>query len=193
VSDCERSEASASTAPRVLSSREVYRGNVLSLRVDEIELSEGRSAVREVVEHPGAVVIAAVDEHQRVYLVRQYRHPIGRDLLELPAGMLEMGEEPLAAAMRELREEAGLIAERWTALGSFYSSPGFANESLHAFMARDLTQVDTDPDDDEDLAIVRRPLSRVYGTLNELTDAKTLATLLLVKEALGQNDIPCEV
>lgn len=181
-------EVAPLSVPRVISSRELYQGKILSLRVDEIELSEGRTAVREVVEHPGAVVIAAVDEHRQVYLVRQYRHPIGRDLLELPAGMLEVGEEPLTAAVRELREEVGLLAESWTALGSFYSSPGFANERLHAFLARDLTHVDTDPDDDEDLAIVRKPLRHIYGSLDELTDAKTLAALLLVREALGPDD-----
>lgn len=186
--NAESPEVAPLSVPRVISSRELYQGKILSLRVDEIELSEGRTAVREVVEHPGAVVIAAVDEHRQVYLVRQYRHPIGRDLLELPAGMLEVGEEPLTAAVRELREEVGLLAESWTALGSFYSSPGFANERLHAFLARDLTHVDTDPDDDEDLAIVRKPLRHIYGSLDELTDAKTLAALLLLREALGPDD-----
>lgn len=175
----------AVTPPRVLSSRPVYEGKIVSLRVDEIELPDGGTALREVVEHPGAIVVAAVDDEAWVYLVRQYRHPIRSDLLELPAGGLEPGEQPLPAAMRELREEVGLEARRWTPLGSFFSSPGFANERLHAFLAQGLRQVDADPDDDEDLTIVRRPLADLYRTLDEVTDAKTLATLLLVQRKLG--------
>jgi ADP-ribose pyrophosphatase len=169
--------------PEVVSSRSLYEGKIVSLRVDEITLPGGGTAVREVVEHPGAVVVAAVDEERCVYMVRQYRHPIRRHLLELPAGGLEQGEEPLAAAVRELREEVGLEAEHWTSLGSFYSSPGFANERLHAFLAEGLRQVESDPDDDEDLTVARYPLRSLYGDLGEITDAKTLATLLLVRNS----------
>lgn len=152
--------------------------------MDEIALPGNRTATREVVEHPGAVVIAALDDEERVYLVRQYRHPVRRELLELPAGCLEEGEAPLAAAMRELREEVGLEARYWTSLGSFFSSPGFANERLHAFLAQSLTHVQTNPDDDEDLTVVRCPLEGLLSQLQEITDAKTLATLLLVKNRL---------
>lgn len=171
-------------APSVVSSEVIYEGKVVTLRVDEIGLSPGRTAIREVVEHPGAVVVAAVDESEEVYLVRQYRHAVGRELLELPAGALEKGEVPLAAAKRELREEVGLTAAEWTALGSFYSSPGFANERLHAFLARGLKWVGTDPDDDEDLVIVKCRLDELLHRTTDLTDAKTLATLLLVRQDL---------
>ena len=171
-------------APRVLTSRQVYQGRVVNLRVDEIALPHGGSAIREVVEHPGAVVMAAVDDLGSVYLVRQYRHAVGRELLELPAGALEDGEDPLEAAKRELREEAGLEAEDWTSLGFFYSSPGFANERLYAFLARRLHFVATDPDFDEDLTLVKYPLDDLLRHLLEITDAKTLATLLLVRQEL---------
>jgi ADP-ribose pyrophosphatase len=150
--------------------------------VDEIELPQGGTVTREVVEHPGAVVMAAIDDAGQVYLVRQYRHAVRRDLLELPAGTLEPGEEPLAAAKRELQEEVGLQADEWTPLGFFYSSPGFANERLYAFLAQGLHVVDTDPDFDEDLTAVRLPLDDLLRHLLEITDAKTLATLLLVQE-----------
>jgi len=160
----------------------VYAGRVVSLQVDEIELAGGRWAVREVVKHPGAVVIAAVDAEGKVVLVKQYRHPVGRWLLELPAGGLEPGEDPLAAAQRELREEVGLEAKVWQPLGEFYSSPGYASELLHAFLATDLTSVPTQPDDDEELVVVRHPLQGLLENPAQIADAKTLATLLLLRE-----------
>lgn len=166
--------------PEVISSRLVYQGKVVSLRVDEIGLLQGGVAVREVVEHPGAVVIVALDDEDAVLLVRQYRHPIGRYLLELPAGGLEDGEDPLSAAKRELREEVGMEAREWRPLGSFFSSPGFVNERLHAFLARGLYSVPGDPDDDEDISVVRYPLRELLQHLAETPDAKTLATLCLL-------------
>ena len=179
-----REEDATDPLPRVLRSRTVYAGHVVSLRVDEIALPRGGTALREVVSHPGAVVIAALDADYHVYLVKQYRHPIGRYLLELPAGGLEPDEEPLAAAQRELREEVGLEARKWTALGSFFSSPGFANERLHAFLAQGLAPVPIDPDDDEDISVVRYPLTGLLERLEATSDAKTLATLLLVTTAV---------
>ena len=128
--------------------------------------------------------MAAVDEKARVFLVSQYRHPIGRDLLELPAGTLEPGEEPLAAAKRELREEVGLEAGRWTPLPAFFSSPGFVNEGLHPFLAQDLTAVPADPDDDEVISVIRYPLAELLEHLDQIADAKTLATLLLLEKVL---------
>jgi ADP-ribose pyrophosphatase len=169
------------SVPKVVSSRLVYAGRVVSMRVDEISLSDGGTATREVVEHPGAVVIIALDDREHVYLVRQYRHPIGRLLLELPAGSLEPGEEPLAGAKRELREEVGVEAGEWTNLGSFFSSPGFVNEHLHVFLARRLVQVESDPDEDEELTVVRCALTQLAGRLEEIPDAKSLAALYLLE------------
>jgi ADP-ribose pyrophosphatase len=172
---------SGGSAPKVVSSRPIYKGRVVSVRVDEVSLCRGGTATREVVEHPGAVVIIALDDEARVYLVRQYRHPIRRMLLELPAGSLEPGEEPLTAAKRELREEVGLEAGEWRVLGSFFSSPGFVNEHLHVFLARQLVQVDTDPDEDEELTVVRRALTELSCRLDEIPDAKSLAALYLLE------------
>lgn len=164
--------------PRVVSSRQVYTGRIVDLRVDEIALPHGGTALREVVRHPGAIVVAALDAEEQVYLVRQYRHAVGTYLLEFPAGGLEPDEDPLAAAQRELREEVGLEADEWVYLGSFYSTPGFVNERLHAFLARRLREVPRHLDDDEDIAVIRYPLKRLLEHPEEVPDAKTLATLL---------------
>ncbi|MBN1321793.1 MAG: NUDIX hydrolase [Thermoleophilia bacterium] len=180
-------DAALEALPAVVSSRKVYEGKVVSLRVDEITLPWGGIAVREVVDHPGAVVIVALDDEEHVYLVRQYRHPIGRHLLELPAGGLEPDEAPLSAAKRELREEVGLEAREWQPLGSFFSSPGFANELLHAFLARGLTSVQGDPDDDEDISVVRYPLTRLLEHPEETADAKTLAALSLLRRVADKS------
>ncbi len=168
--------------PKVVGSRPIYRGRVVTMRVDEIMLSRGRKTSREVVDHPGAVVIVALDSDAQVYLVRQYRHAIGRMLLELPAGTMEPEEPPLETAKRELREEVGLVAKKWSCLGMFYSSPGFLNEMLHVFLAQDLTQQESDPDFDEDLTVVRMPLAELRHRLADVPDAKTLAALQLLQE-----------
>lgn len=169
----------------VISSHVVHRGKVVVVRVDEVALPDGRVVQREVVEHPGAVVVAALDRHDRLTLVRQYRHPVGGYLLELPAGGLEPGEEPAECAARELREEAGWAAGRLDHIGSFFSSPGFVREELHAFLARDLVAVPPRPDDDEDLELVTVPLSVLLDRPREMVDAKTLATLLLLERFLA--------
>lgn len=171
-------------APRRLDSRVVYEGRVLTMRVDEIRLPNGATAVREVVDHRGAVVVAALDAEGRLVLVKQYRYAIDRDLVEFTAGVLEVGEDPAQAAVRELREEAGLTAGTWDRLGSFFSSPGFVHEELHAYLARNLQTVPRDLDFDEDIDLEWVPLKALLDRPEQITDAKTLATLLLVERFL---------
>jgi ADP-ribose pyrophosphatase len=134
-----------------ISSETVYEGSILALRVDQVRMPGGGTARREVVEHYGAVAVAAVDGDQRVAMVYQYRHPVGRRLWELPAGLLDAAhEDPLATAQRELREEAGLAATDWRVLVDTASSPGFSDESVRTYLARDLSQVDRpEPQDEE--------------------------------------------
>ncbi|MCU1668479.1 MAG: putative pyrophosphohydrolase [Blastococcus sp.] len=128
---------------RVLASENVYEGHVITLRRDTVAMPGGGSSVREIVHHPGAVAVVAIDENDRVVLLRQYRHPVGRHLWELPAGLRdEAGEPPLETAKRELAEEALLAAGRWSLLASSYSTPGFCDELVEIYLAEELTAVD---------------------------------------------------
>jgi 8-oxo-dGDP phosphatase len=129
----------------VLASTPVFRGRVLSVRTDELRMSDGSIATREIVEHPGAVAVVALDDDGRVVLVNQYRHPVRRYLDELPAGLLDVsGEAPLAAARRELFEEAAIIAADWAVLLDLHTSPGMSDEAIRVFLARGLADVPAD-------------------------------------------------
>lgn len=134
------------------SSRTEYTGAILALRIDEVEMPGGRTARREVVEHHGAVAVVARDDEGRIAMVRQYRHPIGRRLLELPAGLLDGGpqESPLSAAQRELAEEADLAADRWRVLVDLVVSPGFTDEALRVYLAESLHQLHAADREDEE-------------------------------------------
>ena len=130
-------------AYRVLDSETLFDGRVISLRRDTVAMPGGGDSVREVVAHPGAVAVVAVDDEDRVLLLRQYRHPVGRYLWELPAGLRDAdGEPPLETAKRELAEEALLAAERWSLLTTHYSSPGFTDEQVLIYLAEGLSAVD---------------------------------------------------
>ncbi len=122
----------------VLHREEVYSGKIVNLIVDTVMLPSGNSAIREVVQHPGGVTVVPVMEDGRILLIRQFRYPLGKYILELPAGKLDTGQSPFATIMRELEEEAGYRAGNWTAAGGFYTSPGISDEYIHLFIARGL-------------------------------------------------------
>lgn len=179
---------------RTVDSRLVYNGAIVALRLDRVEMPDGRIVEREVVEHHGAVAVVAVDDDGRVVLIRQYRHPLGERLLELPAGLIDIaGEDPLAAARRELAEETGLAAREWSVLVDVALSPGFTDEALRVYLARGLTETDRPaPEHEEaDLELVRMPLDAAVraALAGEIVNATAVAGLLALSVAEAQ-DLP---
>ena len=157
-----------------------YEGIIVNLQVDQVELANGRTSLREVVEHPGGVAILPVDAEGYTYCVRQFRYPIGASLLEAPAGKLERGEDPDRCALRELSEETGIAAATLTPLGRVYTSPGFSQEVLYLYLARDLDFGAAHPDENELLDVERIRLDRLLEMVmsGEVEDAKTVAAVL---------------
>lgn len=167
---------------KTLASREVYRGRIIRVREDTVLLPNGKEGRREVVEHPGGVGILALDGDD-VLLVRQYRYAFSRVLTEIPAGKREPGEAPSVTARRELKEEIGAEAEKWTELGALIASPGCYGETLYLYLAQELTFGATHPDEDEFLEVLRLPFDEAVARCmsGQLTDAKTVAAILKVK------------
>ncbi|WP_409464097.1 NUDIX domain-containing protein [Amycolatopsis sp. GA6-003] len=167
----------------VAGSTVVHLGRVVGLRVDDVVMPGGETAKREVVEHLGAVVIAALDGEDNVTLVHQYRHPLGRRLWELPAGLIDKpGEDPVEAARRELAEEAGLAAGSWETLVDVAASPGFTDEVVRVFLARDLSEVDREVlgDEEADLVVRKFPLAEAVrmALAGELVNGATVSGVL---------------
>jgi len=156
------------------SAERVWEGRLLSMTVERWGENE-----REIVEHPGAVAVVAVDDEGCVALVRQLREATRERLLELPAGTAEPGEEPLETARRELKEECGLSGGDWRELAAFWTTPGFCRERMHLFAAEGVEHGEASPEPDERLELVRWPISEIEARLHEIEDAKTLAGLLL--------------
>lgn len=156
------------------SAETVWRGKLLALTVERWGDHE-----REIVEHPGAVAIVSVDTEEQIAFVRQLREPTRSSLLELPAGTHEPGEDPLATAKRELREECGLTGGEWSELGAFWTTPGFSREYMHVFLAEGVERGEAAPEADEMLEIVRRPAADEAALTDGIEDAKTLAGLFL--------------
>ena len=162
-----------------IDSRTEWEGRIAKVRVDTVRFDDGEEAEREVVEHPGAVAIVAHDG-EKLYMVRQPREAVGAQaLLELPAGKFdEEGEEVQETAERELAEEIGKGARTWKRLTAFYTTPGFADEVMHLYLATDLYDRDADSDENERIEIVEVPLERLDETITECEDAKSLVGLL---------------
>jgi len=159
-------------------SEDVFKGVLLHLKKDEVLLQNGRYSTREYVLHPGAVAIVPVNENNEVVFVRQFRYPIGQDLLEIPAGKFDSpDEDPLECAKRELKEETGFSADKFIYMGYIFTTPGFSNEIIHLYLALDLQKGEMKPDDDEIIELEFKNLDQALKECIEgkITDAKTIA------------------
>ncbi|MGI8816698.1 MAG: NUDIX domain-containing protein [Pseudonocardia sp.] len=183
----------------VRDSREIYRGAVMALRADQVEMPGGRLATREIVEHFGAVAVAALDADNRLAVIDQYRHAVRRRLCELPAGLLDLaGEDPAVTAARELAEEAGLAATDWSVLLDVVPSPGFCDESVRVYLARGLSEVprpELGDDEEADLRIGWLPIADAVRDVfaGEIVNAVSAAAVLAVHAVLGGVAQPCPV
>ena len=177
---------SSSDCPQILGSQEIYRGRVFDVTVDTIREGD-KTYQREVVHHPGSAVIIPVFEDGTISLVRQYRHPAVRFLLEAPAGTLNRGEAPEQGAARELEEELGLLAGQLEKLSEFFVSPGFCEEKMWIYLATELTETSQQLEDDEIVEVVRLPFSQALSmiTTGEIEDAKTIIGIMLTAPRVG--------
>lgn len=167
-----------------VSTQRIYAGKIVNLRRDIVRLPNGREADREVVEHPGAVAVVPVLPDGRVLMVRQFRHPIGKVLLEIPAGKLDAGEDPDECALRELEEETGHRARTIERRASIYTGPGFTDEVIHIYIACDLVKTIMNPDEDEFLEVGAYEPQDIRRMIREglICDAKTIAGLYLLQD-----------
>jgi ADP-ribose pyrophosphatase len=167
-----------------LSSRLVYSGRIVKLRVDTVQMPSGRQTSREIIEHGDCVAIVAVDAEGNLLLVNQFRQAVGKELLEIPAGGIEPGEDATAAVRRELSEETGYLPEKVERLGGFYSSPGYSTEYLHLYLATDLKPNQLYAEDTESIEVVRVPASEIPDLIfsGHICDAKSIAGLLTFLE-----------
>ncbi|MEK3991070.1 MULTISPECIES: NUDIX domain-containing protein [Robertmurraya] len=181
---------SSSFEEKTIKSEKIFSGKIISLQVDDVELPNGKYSKRELIKHPGAVAVIAITNDGKIVMVEQYRKALERDVVEIPAGKLEKGEEPSLCAKRELEEETGYVCESLDWLISFYTSPGFADELVHLYVARGLEKKEdaAPPDEDEFVTLVELTLEEALEYIEErkIYDAKTAYAVqyLQLQEAL---------
>jgi len=165
---------------KTLSSQLIYEGRAVKLRVDTVKMASGRETTREIVEHSDCVAIIAIDADDNVLLVNQFRKPVERELLEIPAGGIEPGEDPVATVRREMSEETGYLPRKVERLGGFYSTPGYCTEYLYLYLVTDLIPSQLHAEDTENIRLVRVPISQIPSliTSGSICDAKSIAGLL---------------
>ncbi len=164
-----------------LSTQQIFHGRAVNIRVDTVEKASGTKTTREVVEHSDCVAVVAIDGQGNVLLVRQFRHAVGKFLLEIPAGGIDSGEEPIDSVRRELQEEIGYFPQKIDKLGGFYSTPGYGTEYLHCFLTTDLVPARLVAEDTDDIELVRVSPDEIPRLIasGEISDAKSIAALLM--------------
>lgn len=169
---------------KTLSSRIIYEGRAVKLRVDTVQTASGRQTTREIVEHADCVAIVAVDAEDNILLVNQFRKPVEKQLLEIPAGGIDAGEDAETAVVREMREETGFWPQRVEHLGGFYSAPGYGTEYLYLYLATELTPSQLYAEDTEGIEVVRVPMAQIPELIasGKICDAKSIAGLLAFLE-----------
>lgn len=175
-------QTDAGLEEKTVSTKRVFEGRMIKLRVDTVLLPNGETATREVIEHPGAVAVIALTEQGELLMVRQYRHPTGEILLEIPAGKRDRGETPLSCARRELEEETGYRARQWKPLFSYYTTPGFSDELLYIIVAAGLEKGQAHTDEEEFIEVVTVPVDEALRMVyrGEIRDAKTIIGILVL-------------
>ena len=170
-----------------ISSDYVYRGKILDVRLETIMLPEGKTGQREIVDHGDSIVVVPVDKDNQIVLVKQYRKALEAFLLEAPAGGIEEADTPNDAALRELQEEIGYTSDSIEYMGGFWIAPGFCNEYMHSYIARDLIESQLPPDEDESIEIVSVPISEIPDLIRsgEIEDAKSISALLMALNLFG--------
>ncbi|MAG15408.1 MAG: NUDIX hydrolase [Dehalococcoidales bacterium] len=165
---------------KTLSSQLIFNGRVVKMRIDTVQTPGGRQTTREIVEHADCVAIIAIDDEDNVLLVRQFRKPVEKELLEIPAGGINPGERPETAVRREMREETGYLPRKVSKLGGFYSAPGYCSEYLYLYLATDLISSQLHAEDTAEIRLVRLPTNQILNTitLGGICDAKSIAGLL---------------
>jgi ADP-ribose pyrophosphatase len=166
---------------KTLATQQIYQGRAVNIRVDTVEKAGGTKTIREVVEHSDCIAVVALDDQGKILLVRQFRHAVDRFLLEIPAGGIDSGEEPVDAVRRELQEEIGYFPRRIDKLGGFYATPGYGTEYLHCFLATDLVPARLVAEDTDDIELVRvfpNEIPRLIA-FGEICDAKSIAALFM--------------
>jgi len=169
---------------KTLSSLQIFEGIAVNLRIDTVQTVDGRESTREIVEHSDCVAIIPIDADDNVLLVKQYRKAVEKELLEIPAGGIDPGEDPVTAVQRELREEIGYLPRKVERLGGFYAIPGYGTEYLYLYLATDLVPSQLHAEDTEDISLVRMPLDEAVSLIasGEICDAKSIAGLFTLLE-----------